>query len=98
MALQRVNSHTNQYTINETFFEPFNQCTFFNYDTVNPVEINKLRIPPAIVNAGNVYPASYQVSLNVGEVNDSKYQIDFKGSTSANLFVVYTQYLDQGLQ
>lgn len=69
---------------NMTFNQKFNQCTFINADPTNSVWINKLEVP---VNT------QLLINLNVGEVNKSQYEIDFRGSTSANLQIVYSQYM-----
>jgi hypothetical protein len=70
--------------------EPFNQATFFNYDTTTAVVVNEVfTIPPAT--AAN-QPSYLEISGNTREVNDTNFKFDFGGSTSVNLVIVYSQY------
>jgi len=97
VTLREITTQFTAMNYNQEFEEPFNQCTFFNYDTSASVSINKLKIPPAILIGSNVYPTSFTVSLNENEVNTTNYSVDFGSSTNANLQIVYTQYLGIGL-
>jgi N6-adenosine-specific RNA methylase IME4 len=90
------------YDITTTFYnctnvqewkEPFNQATFINYDPVNPILINSLPIPPAQTIGGVIYPTSFKINLNVGEVNRTNFNIDIRGSQTALCWIVYTQYI-----
>ena len=72
--------------------QPFNQVLFLNYDTVNSVFVNLQPVPPAQVVGGNTYPTTLTISLNVGEENRSDFSIDFGGSATGKLHVIYTQY------
>jgi len=84
MDLRKVSTTFIGYVANDTFDEPFNQCMFQNLDPTNPVYINHLQILPN---------QQLNISLNAGEVNVTKYQLDFRGSTSGNVQIVYSQYL-----
>ena len=68
----------------KTWKEPFNQATFFNWDPANNVYINQHPVGPG---------QAFSISLNAGEVNTSRYNIDNRGSATASLEIVYTQYL-----
>lgn len=94
MKLINTNFAVYQNNITTMWKELFNQATFANYDTVNPLFVNKVRIPPAIVTGGQAYPQQLNISLNVGEINNTQYSIDVRGSTTANYIVLYTQYED----
>jgi len=72
--------------------QPFNQVLFLNYDAVNSVIVNLQPIPPAIVMGGYTYPTTLTIALNVGEENRSDFSIDFGGSATGKLHVIYTQY------
>ena len=92
--LKKLSVNFTALTENSQWFEPFNQATFFNYDTTNKVVINQgLILPPAVLSGSIVYPTSFTVALNALEVNTTNFSFDFQGSTSINLHVVYTQYL-----
>jgi hypothetical protein len=98
VELTEVQVNMIAFNANAQFYEPFNQCTFFNYDIVNAVKINDLIIPPASAGGGFVFPTSFGTTLNAGEVNTTNFNLSFgQGqaglSDTANLQIVYTQYL-----
>ncbi len=95
--LNKINvNFTNLSTIKGKWFEKFNQATFYNYDTTTPVKVNNnVVIPPAQTIAGNVYPTIMEISLNKDEVNDTYFSFDFGASTSPNLQVMYTEYINR---
>lgn len=97
MALHKIGVHfTNVSTLKGgKWFEPFNQASFFNYDTTTSVKINNsITIPPAQTIGGFVYPTVLEISLNTEQVNAEFYTFDFGTSASPNLQVIYTQYND----
>ena len=92
--LKKLTVNFTSATENMEWEEPFNQVTFFNYDTANKVIINRsLTLPPAILIGAFTYPTSFTVSFNELEVNSSNFSFDFGTSTSINFQIVYTQYL-----
>ena len=97
MPLKRLATNfTNLSTIQGKWFEAFNQASFFNYDTTTAVIVNgSLIIPPAMTVGGFVYPTVMEISLKTDQVNDTYFTFDFRGSTSPNLQVAYTEYLDE---
>lgn len=97
MMLQKVT--TNFWQTNQTtqWKEHFNQATFFNYDpNVSVIIASKWVLPPALVdpNNGQVYPTYLEVSLHVGEFNTTEFNLDLQNSDSADLQIIYTQYVD----
>lgn len=68
--------------------QPFNKASFINLDTVNPVYIS--------TSGKSTVPVGEQlvIALNVGEVNSSDFTFDFGGSTTANLLVIFTRYIN----
>jgi len=82
--------HTNA---SDTWFEPFNQATFFNYDPNSSLLVNNFPIPAAQIVGGVLYPTNFKINLNAGEINPTKMIIDINGSATANCWIVYTQYL-----
>lgn len=83
-------------TIQGKWFEAFNQASFFNYDTTSVVIVNtSITIPPAVTVSGNVYPTVLEISLNTDQVNETYFTFDFRGSTSPNLQVMYTEFTNE---
>ena len=77
---------TNIYTVNvNSWRQPFNQAAFMNLDTVNSVWINSIEVPKL---------QQLVIPLNVGEVNNTDYTFNFKGSTTAMLQIIFTRYSD----
>lgn len=62
------------------WYQPFNQATFFNYDT-QPVTVNSFPVLP------NTF---HHISLRVGQYNDTRFRINFKSPSTSNLWVVYS--------
>jgi len=65
--------------------QPFNQASFMNLDPNNSVWINSIEVPKQ---------QQLVIPLNVGEVNNTNYSFDFRGSTTANLTIIFTRYSD----
>lgn len=98
MALKKVVVNlTNLSTIKGKWMEPFNQATFFNYDTTGTVTVNGSQVIPAAQNIGGfIYPTVMEISLNTEEVNDTYFTFDFASRRNQpNLQVIYTTYKDQ---
>jgi hypothetical protein len=79
--------------------QPFNQATFMNYDINAGVQINTdIYVPKATQDPVTleIYPTNFEISLNVNEVNDTNYNFNFFGSTTAKLVIVHTEY-NEGL-
>ena len=92
--IQQVETKFTQINVNKSGWnQPFNQCLFMNFDTVNPVFINQLPIAPAQTVGGQIMPNHLLIGLNVGEVNVTDYTFDFGASSTANLRIMFTQYL-----
>ena len=93
LTLQKVS--TNFYQNNSTvqWKEPFNQATFFNFDTDHNLYIQKWVLAPGVLTGGNVYPTFLEISLNHMEINDTMFIVDTDNSSTANWQVIYTQYL-----
>lgn len=96
--LQEISTNFYSSSISQDWKEPFNDATFFNYDTVNPLFIQKWELPPAIVNTtnGHVYPSALAIELKVGCVNGTNFTMDTKGSTTGSWRIIFTQYLGVG--
>ncbi len=94
-GLQKVSTNFFSNSVTEQWKEPFNQATFFNFDVNSPIYINKWKLGRAITDpvTGEVYPTYLEIALNVGEINDSNFQVDTKNSATGNWQVIYTQYL-----
>lgn len=95
MANQKVSVNYYKTSKEVAWKEPFNQATFYNYDTASGILINQFPLGPALTIGGNVYPSYHTVNLNVGEVNETNYTVDSKGSATANVWIVYSEYLTQ---
>jgi hypothetical protein len=87
MNLQPVTTNFAQYNANTEFNVPFNQAIFQNFDTVNSVFINGIEVKKL---------TALDISLNVSEYNTSLFSIDFRGSSTAALTVIYTLYNNIG--
>jgi hypothetical protein len=93
--LQKVTTNYYNMLNNTAWKEPFNQATFYNWDPNSGILINQFPLSPALVIGGNTYPAYHTVNLNEGEINDTNYTIDLKGSTTGLVWIVYTEYLTE---
>lgn len=78
--------------LNGKWKEPFNQASFFNYDTTNIVKVNDFIIPPAVSVGGNTYPTVLEYNLNTMEVNVTYFTFSFPTPATANLQIIYSQY------
>lgn len=83
MALQRIEYNNVVLNRNQFWSRPFNQCVFMNYGAT-AIEINKIPVP-----SGTQLP----ISLNVGEVNTTTYNIDFLGATDGEVWILSTEYI-----
>ena len=92
-SLQKVDTHFFQNSESQEWKESFNDCTFFNYDPVNPLIISQWVLQPAVTIGGIAYPTYLEISLKVGCVNNTNFFIDTKASPTANWRIIYTQYL-----
>lgn len=100
MKLIRVNTFQQTFNTNLELQYAFNQIEFLNYDPFNPVRINNdIILQPAIVVAGKPYPTFQTIALNIGEVASDRvvFALDFAGSTTAKLLVIWTEYVEQPL-
>lgn len=99
MKLLRVLTFSETLTTNTQSWKlPFNQVLFLNYDINQVVNVNTdIIVPQAQLNsAGGIVPSFFKLALNTGEVNDSNFNFDMKGSTTAKLVIVHTEY-NEGL-
>jgi hypothetical protein len=87
--------YVQSFNANQKFDSVYNMISFFNYDTANPVYIGtNFVLQPAQVIGGVAYPTFLEISLNQGDTSaeGDYWNLDFKGSTTANLVIIYFQY------
>jgi hypothetical protein len=95
MAWQRVLTFFESWgKSKEKWMHPFNQVAFLNYDINFSVTINRdFKIPPAQPLTNGVIPGKLSIGLNVGEVNDTYFDIQFNAASTTNsIVIIHTEY------
>jgi len=96
-VLHDVQVHFLKVNTNMVFNQPFNQVTFINLDVNTPVGasvyINDLEILGPNTTTGAT-GQTLEIGLNTLEINKTDFKIDFRGSTTGQLQIIYSMYKD----